>query len=191
MLKPTDSTRRDLLRSAVGDGSKNSSLAPRGGLSTRRYFRPPARCPRWLPGRLHPLRRVRRRLSPARHHRRCRPNGGLAAGTPYIDPAVQPVPSAPTMPCAAACPNGRARPAGQRLGGYRSGCWNSIPSAASPFRAPPVGSAPTRARWAESALAMDEAGHPVLALGGCVGCGVCVRDCVTSPSSFDLTYAEG
>jgi ferredoxin len=36
------------------------------------------------------------------------------------------------------------------------------------------------------ALYMDEAGHPVIRAEGCVGCGVCVRACVTSPSSYKL-----
>jgi NAD-dependent dihydropyrimidine dehydrogenase PreA subunit len=43
----------------------------------------------------------------------------------------------------------------------------------------------------ESALAIDDQGHPVLRWEGCVGCGVCVRACVTTPSSYQLTLAEG
>ena len=38
----------------------------------------------------------------------------------------------------------------------------------------------------ERALAMDQAGHPVLKAEGCVGCGVCVTACVTTPSSLRL-----
>jgi NAD-dependent dihydropyrimidine dehydrogenase PreA subunit len=37
---------------------------------------------------------------------------------------------------------------------------------------------------------MDEAGHPVIHIEGCVGCGVCVRACVTAPSSFILRHVE-
>jgi len=36
----------------------------------------------------------------------------------------------------------------------------------------------------ERALALDEDGRPVLKVEGCVACGVCVRDCITVPSSF-------
>ena len=36
------------------------------------------------------------------------------------------------------------------------------------------------------ALAMDDHGHPVLKPEGCVGCGVCVTACVTTPSSLRL-----
>ena len=42
----------------------------------------------------------------------------------------------------------------------------------------------------ESALTMDEDGHPVIKVEGCVGCGVCVRACITSPSSYQLTPLE-
>jgi NAD-dependent dihydropyrimidine dehydrogenase PreA subunit len=42
----------------------------------------------------------------------------------------------------------------------------------------------------EKALTIDEAGHPVVRQEGCVGCGVCVRECITSPSSFQLTILE-
>jgi len=31
----------------------------------------------------------------------------------------------------------------------------------------------------------------VLKIEGCVGCGVCVRECITSPSSFNLRMVEG
>jgi len=43
----------------------------------------------------------------------------------------------------------------------------------------------------ERSLTLDDAGHPVLRVEGCVGCGVCVRECITSPSSFQLSAAEG
>ena len=43
----------------------------------------------------------------------------------------------------------------------------------------------------EKALTIDTAGHPVLKREGCVGCGVCVRACITSPPSFELHMAEG
>ena len=38
----------------------------------------------------------------------------------------------------------------------------------------------------ERALAMDRGGRPVLKPEGCVGCGVCVTACVTTPSSLSL-----
>ena len=40
-------------------------------------------------------------------------------------------------------------------------------------------------------IRIHEAGHPVLRIEGCVGCGVCLHACVTTPSSFELTYVEG
>jgi ferredoxin-type protein NapG len=43
----------------------------------------------------------------------------------------------------------------------------------------------------ERALSIDDNGHPVLRAEGCVGCGVCVRACITAPSSFLLHPLEG
>jgi Pyruvate/2-oxoacid:ferredoxin oxidoreductase delta subunit len=42
----------------------------------------------------------------------------------------------------------------------------------------------------ERALALDDAGRPVIKFEGCVGCGVCVRACVTTPSSLNLRMEE-
>jgi len=39
----------------------------------------------------------------------------------------------------------------------------------------------------EKALALDSGGRPVIRPEGCVGCGVCVTACVTSPSSLRLS----
>jgi NAD-dependent dihydropyrimidine dehydrogenase PreA subunit len=38
---------------------------------------------------------------------------------------------------------------------------------------------------------IDDMGHPVLKIEGCVGCGSCVRACITSPPSFALRPAQG
>ena len=38
----------------------------------------------------------------------------------------------------------------------------------------------------ERALALDHGGRPVIHPEGCVGCGVCVTACVTSPASLEL-----
>jgi NAD-dependent dihydropyrimidine dehydrogenase PreA subunit len=43
----------------------------------------------------------------------------------------------------------------------------------------------------DAALALDDMGRPVIRREGCVGCGLCVRACITTPSSFALTFAEG
>jgi len=40
-------------------------------------------------------------------------------------------------------------------------------------------------------LVIDESGHPSLRREGCVGCGVCVHDCIARPPAFTLHYAEG
>jgi len=124
--------------------------------------------------------------------------GGLAAGTPYIDPAVQACVVCADMPCAAACETGALVVPPDVEG---RGIWASVhmgvleldPARCITFQgegggtgcgvcgpACPVG---------EQALAMDDRGHPVLKPEGCVGCGICVTACVTLPSSLKLRLA--
>jgi len=62
---------------------------------------------------------------------------------------------------------------GRRLSGVRP---NRIPSFAPGAGGP-------------AAMTLDAQGHPVIH-DGCVGCGVCVRACVTSPSSLTLSLVE-
>ena len=58
------------------------------------------------------------------------------------------------------------------------------------FHDKPCGVCATVCPIGDKALAMDEAGHPVIRVEGCVGCGICVRACVTIPSSLELRPVE-
>ena len=111
---------------------------------------------------------------------------GLAAGTPYIDPAVQPCTVCPDMPCVAACPTEALTlpPAG--WSGYRLAALEFIPERCVTYRGTTCDACARACPVGEAALTIDEAGHPVLRIEGCVGCGVCVRGCITYPSSFAL-----
>lgn len=117
------------------------------------------------------------------------PAAGLAAGTPIIEPAVQPCVACEGMFCASVCPTGALVPpatgwAKEKLGDLaldeeRCIAFQGIECGVC-VRVCPVG---------PGALDLDEKGRPVIR-NGCVGCGVCVRACVTSPSSLALSLAE-
>ena len=114
------------------------------------------------------------------------PSAGLAAGTPIIEPLVQPCIACEGMFCAVVCPTGALVPpldgwASERIGRLaldtdRCIAFQGIECGVC-VRVCPVGA---------SALDLDGAGRPVIG-AACVGCGVCVRACVTTPSSFALT----
>jgi len=119
-----------------------------------------------------------------------RSDGGLAAGTPYLDVRVQPCTVCPDMPCVTACPTpALARPE-QGWTGYRLGELTLEPERCVTFHGTACGVCAGVCPVGEAALTIDDAGHPVIRQEGCVGCGLCVRACVTMPSSLQLTLAE-
>jgi ferredoxin-type protein NapG len=191
MLNPGDSTRRELLRSAVGEWLQQIVARTERRVVARRYHRPPGALPE-----IEFLASCTRcgaciDACPPHALAKVAPDGGLAAGTPYLDFGAQPCIACETMPCAVACPSGALVVPREGWAGYRLAELEFYPERCLTFRgtecrvcadACPIGSA---------ALVMDEAGHPVLRREGCVGCGVCVQACVTTPSSFELGFAEG
>jgi MauM/NapG family ferredoxin protein len=118
------------------------------------------------------------------------PSSGLAAGTPYLEPATQPCVACPEMPCVKACPTGALTLPANGWTGYRLGTVELVPERCITFEGSSCRVCVDACPIGESALAQDPAGHPVLKREGCVGCGVCVRECVTSPSSFEFHRAE-
>jgi NAD-dependent dihydropyrimidine dehydrogenase PreA subunit len=75
--------------------------------------------------------------------------------------------------------------------GHRIAALTLDPERCITFHGTPCGVCAAACPMGEAALAIDEAGHPVIRREGCVGCGVCVRACITSPSSFQITPVEG
>jgi ferredoxin-type protein NapG len=115
-------------------------------------------------------------------------SGGLAAGTPMIDPKLQPCVVCDDMLCAAACPTEALTvpPTGWR--GISLGTLELLSERCIAFDSTECGACAESCPVGADALGLDDGGRPVLRPEGCVGCGVCVRACVTSPSSLELHY---
>ncbi len=113
-------------------------------------------------------------------------SAGLAAGTPLIDPDMQPCTVCPDMPCAQVCPTDALTPPVGLWDGYRMATLELVPERCIAFQDVECGVCARSCPVGDTALALDNDGRPVLKAEGCVGCGVCVRACVTSPSSLKL-----
>lgn len=176
--------RRSFFRQLFGDAVGRVAKATEDRVVQQRYVRPPgaltevaflAACTRC--GECA-------RVCPAGVILNVTSRGGLAAGTPYLEPARMPCIACVDMPCAAICPTEALTvpPDGwrsERLGRIEFHAERCVTFEGKPCRvcadACPVG---------ERALAIDDAGHPMLRADGCVACGTCVRECITIPSSF-------
>ena len=192
MLTSSESTRRGLLRSAFGDWLERLMAQTEERVITRRYFRPPGALPEI--GFLAACTRCGACIDvcPPHAFMKVPSDGGLAAGTPYIDPASQPCIACTDMPCASALSHARAHAARAAAGpATGSAALELHPERCLTFHGTPCRVCVDACPVGAAALAIDEAGHPVLRREGCVGCGVCVHVCLTSPSSYELTYLEG
>lgn len=113
--------------------------------------------------------------------------GGLATGTPYIDPTSRTCIVCEDMLCAAACETGALVPT--PWSSVHMGVLELDPQRCITFQGAECGVCARACPVGEQALALDDRGHPVLKPEGCVGCGVCVTACVTLPSSLKLRLA--
>jgi ferredoxin-type protein NapF len=190
MIKPGNTNRRDVLRSAVGDWLERFLAHTEDRVVSRRYFRPPGALPEI--GFLAACSRCGACTDACPPHAivNVSAQGGLAAGTPYIDFETQPCIACLTMPCAAACPTGALSLPPDGWSGYRLTRIEFYPERCLTFNGTACRVCADACPVGEAALTIDEAGHPVLRHEGCVGCGVCAHACPTVPASFELAYPE-
>ena len=192
MRIPDGGGRRDFLQRTIGKVLHQIAERAEKRVAPQRWFRPPGAAPEvaFLAACTRcgdcidvcPVHAILK--TPAN-------GGGLAAGTPYIDPAVRACIVCEDMPCAAECETG-ALTVPEDLNGR--GIWAGLhmgvleldPQRCITFQGAECGVCARACPIGEAALALDERGQPVLKPEGCVGCGVCVTACVTLPSSLKL-----
>ena len=115
---------------------------------------------------------------------------GLAAGTPMIDPSVQPCTVCDDMPCVRSCETDALILPDEVWEGYRLATLELIPERCIAFQDVECGTCARVCPVGRDALGLDDAGRPVIHAEHCVGCGVCVRACPTTPSSLKLHRLE-
>ncbi|HSB55773.1 MAG TPA: 4Fe-4S dicluster domain-containing protein [Gemmatimonadales bacterium] len=186
----TGGDRRDFFRQSFGQWAEKLLEKTEERIVQQKYFRPPgalpevaflAACTRC--GACEPV-------CPPHAIRPVPTSGGLAAGTPMLEPRMQPCTVCTDMPCVRACPTGALTLPRDGWAGYRMGALTFLPERCVTYQGTACRVCADVCPVGEAALIIDDAGHPVIRREGCVGCGVCVRECITSPSSFTIELAE-
>ena len=172
--------RRDAFRQAFGQWVERLVDATEERMSPQRYLRPPGALPEL--GFLAACTRCGDCISacPVQAIVRAPTEAGLAAGTPYLNIQVQACIACPDMPCARACPTEALTVPPHGWDGYRLGTVEFVPERCVTYKGVVVPGVREGVPEGVRALEMDEDGHPVLKLEGCVGCGSCVKACITS-----------
>ena len=188
---PDFSDRRALFRGTFGKWLEDVVEKAERRVAPERHLRPPGALPEMA--FLAACTRCGDCISacPPFALRKVPPSSGFGAGTPYIDPELQACTACETMPCVAACPTDALTLPPQGWAGYRLAALELVPERCVTFAGTPCRACADACPIGERALAIDTDGHPVLKAEGCVGCGVCVRACITRPSSFLLHPLEG
>jgi MauM/NapG family ferredoxin protein len=191
MVTLGDGNRRDLFRQAFGSWFDEVLRSTEERVSVRKYTRPPGALPEV--GFLAACTRCGDcvNVCPVHAIMQVPPDGGFAAGTPYIDPAFQPCAVCPDMPCAKACPTEALNVPEHGWEGYKLGTLELDPERCVTFSGTTCGLCARACPVGEAAIGLDDLGRPILRAEGCVGCGICVRTCITHPSSLKITPVEG
>jgi MauM/NapG family ferredoxin protein len=188
---PDFSDRRALFRNSFGKWIEHMVEQAERRVAPERYIRPPGALPEVA--FLAACTRCGECATacPPFAIRKAPPDAGLQAGTPYLDPTIQGCAVCETMPCVAACPTNALTLPKDGWAGYRLAALELVPERCVTFHGTRCRACADACPVGERALTIDDDGHPVIRAEGCVGCGVCVRSCITSPSSFLLRPLEG
>lgn len=185
-----DTNRRGLLRSAAGDWAGRLMEQAERRVAPATYVRPPGALPEV--GFLAACTRCGEcvRACPVHAIVTVPANGGLAAGTPRLELDHEPCVACPDMPCVRACPTPALTAPAAGWAGYRLAELEFHPERCITYQGTACRACVDSCPVGAAALIIDDTGHPAVRREGCVGCGVCVRACVTRPSSFTLHHAE-
>jgi MauM/NapG family ferredoxin protein len=182
-------TRRGFLGEAIKQMARQAGSLFAEKMAPRRHFRPPGAL--MEPAFLAACTRCGYCMEACPVHAvvAAPPSAGLAAGTPIIEPTVQPCVACEGMFCATVCPTGALVPPADGWASERIGVLALDAERCIAFQGIECGVCARTCPVGPEALDLDAKGRPVI-MDGCVGCGVCVRACVTSPSSLALTISE-
>jgi ferredoxin-type protein NapG len=183
--------RRGFLQETVGRLLREIAERTEARVAPRRWFRPPGAAPEVAFVAACTRCGDCIDVCPVHAIIKAPANAGLAAGTPYIDPTMQACIVCADMPCAAACETGALVVPDDLWASIHMGVLELDPQRCITFQGSACGVCARSCPVGERALAVDDGGHPVLKPEGCVGCGVCVTACVTTPSSLRLTLPAG
>ena len=188
MFTPGD--RRDLLKQAADQWLGSLMEQAEERIIRRRFVRPPGALPEVAFLAACTRCNACVDVCPPRAIRTAPSSEGFAAGTPHLEVELQPCIACPEMPCAAACPTGALTRPPELWKGYKLQVLELVPERCVTFSGVTCSACAESCPVGPTALAMDAEGHPVIKAEGCVGCGVCVRACITSPSSFKLHVVD-
>jgi ferredoxin-type protein NapG len=176
--------RRSFFRRAFGDAVEKLAKATEERVVQQRYVRPPGALPEVA--FLAACTRCGEcaKACPANAILHVPSRGGLAAATPYLQPDRIPCLGCADMPCVDVCPTDALTIPEGGWANERLGSIEFHPERCITFEGKPCGVCANACPVGATALEMDEDGRPVLKVEGCIGCGACVRECITIPSSF-------
>jgi len=180
------SDRRDFFRDTLGRVAREVARRAEERVAPRRYFRPPGAA-----GEAEFLVLCTRcgdcaDACPVHAIRTAPASAGLAAGTPLLEPAVTACIVCADMPCTRSCETGALTVPPRGWADIHMGALELDTERCITFHGSACGVCARACPVGEQALALDDAGRPVLKPEGCVGCGVCVTSCPTIPSSLRL-----